>query len=393
MLRVLTLSSLFPNALQPTFGIFVERQTLGLAGLPDTEVEVVAPIGLPPWPLTRLGPYRGRAALPREEEWRGLTVYRPRFSIVPRVGARWNATSMARALLPLLQDIRRRFPFDVIDAEFFWPDGPAAMHLSRALGVPFSVMARGSDIQYWMRQPSVAAQIRDAGNAAGGMLAASEALGDVMAANGIPRERIKAHYPGVDRSMFRVRDQAAEKAKLGVSGPLIATVAALISGKGQRDAIHAARLLPGVTLLIAGEGPDRGALRSLIEAEGLQGRVKLLGSRSPEDVAALLAAADVMVLPTRAEGLANVWVEALACGAPVVTSDVGGAREVIDRPEAGALVPPVPEAIAAAVRALLDDPPPRSRVAASAERFDLHAEFTRLRSHLAGVARGRPEEA
>jgi hypothetical protein len=63
---------------------------------------------------------------------------------------------MANALLPLLRRIRDRFPFDVIDAQYFWPDGPAAMHLARALEVPFSVVARGSDIQYWMKRPEVA---------------------------------------------------------------------------------------------------------------------------------------------------------------------------------------------------------------------------------------------
>jgi len=64
MLRVLTLSTLFPNSAQPTFGPFVERQTLGLARVEDVEVEVVAPIGIPPWPLSLHSKYRGRRDLP-----------------------------------------------------------------------------------------------------------------------------------------------------------------------------------------------------------------------------------------------------------------------------------------------------------------------------------------
>ena len=386
MLRVLTLSTLFPHALQPTYGLFVERQTVGLANLPDTQVEVIAPIGMPVWPLSQLATYRPLRALPREEIWQGITVHRPRFPIIPRFGARWNAVSLARTLLPLAQEIRRRFPFDVIDAEYFWPEGPAAMHLSRALGVPFSVMARGSDIQYWMGRGPAARQIRKAAHAAGGLLAASDALAKVMAGHGLPRDRITVHYPGIDRAVFHPRDRDQEKAKLGIKGPLLVTVGALIPGKGQRDAILAAERLPDVTLLIAGEGPHRGALQELIRSKGLEPRVKLVGNRPPGEVASLLAAADVMVLPTRAEGLANVWVEAVASGTPVVTSDVGGAREVIDRPEAGALVPPDAQAIAAAVRALLDNPPARERVQAAAEKFDLEAEFLRLRAHLAGVA-------
>lgn len=389
MLRVLTLSTLFPNRARPTFGVFVERQTLGLARLPGVEVEAVAPLGMPPWPLSRLPAYRGQSRLPRREEWKGMTVHRPRFPILPRYGARWNARSMARSLLPLLRDIRSRFDFDVLDAEFFWPDGPAAMHLSRALGVPFSVTARGSDIQYWMKRPSVAAQIREAAQEAGGLLVRSQALGRVMADYGLPADRMTPHYPGVDRTRFRIRDKAEEKAKLGFDGPLLVTVGALIPGKGQRDAIAAAERIPQATLLLIGEGPDRSALEAMIRERRLQARAHLLGNRSPDEVATFLAAADVMVLPTRSEGLANVWVEALASGTPVVTSDVGGAREVIDRPEAGALVPPEAGAIVAAVRSILADPPAPERVRAAADKFDPEAEIERLYQHLARIAGSR----
>ncbi|MDB5697842.1 MAG: glycoside hydrolase, partial [Alphaproteobacteria bacterium] len=155
MLRVLTLSTLFPNAAQPTLGVFVERQTLGLAALPDVELELVSPIGLPRWPLSRHPHYAARAQLPPREAWKGLIVHRPPFPVVPAIGQAWTARAMAKALLPLLREIRARFPFDVIDAEFFWPDGPAAMALSQALGVPFSIKARGADIHYWANRPGI----------------------------------------------------------------------------------------------------------------------------------------------------------------------------------------------------------------------------------------------
>jgi glycosyltransferase involved in cell wall biosynthesis len=388
MLRVLTLSTLFPNALRPTFGSFVERQTLGLAALPDVELEVVAPVGLPPWPLSLHPRYRPRRQLPLREEWKGIEVHRPRFPIVPRFGARLNAVFLARALLPLLTDIRRRFPFDVINAEFFWPEGPAAMRLGRALAVPFSITARGSDIQYWMSRPPARAQILQAGHSAGGLLAVSQALKRVMVANGLPGESIKIHYTGVDRERFRPRERVAAKARFGVDGPLLATVGALIPGKGQRDAIAAVERIPGATLLIAGDGPDRRALEALIRQRGLGERVRLMGNVSGEEVAALLAAADVMVLPSRSEGLANVWVESLASGTPVVTSDVGGAREVIDRPDAGAVVPPEPEAIAAAVCAILADPPDPMLVREAASKFSSEAKIARLYAHLGEIAAG-----
>jgi glycosyltransferase involved in cell wall biosynthesis len=389
MLRVLTLSTLFPSAAQPTLGVFVERQTLGLAALADAEVEVVAPLGLPPWPLAYHPRYRARATLPLEEQWKGLIVHRPRFAIVPRIGARRAARSMADALLPLLQRIRQRFPFDVIDAEFFWPDGAAAFHLSRALGIPFSVTARGSDIQYWMHRKGVAEQILEAADGAGGMLAVSAALGKVMAGFGMPAGRIRTHYTGVDHDRFRPVDRALAKAELGIEGPLVVTVGALIPGKGQRLAIEAAERVAGSTLFLIGEGPDRRALEAMIRRMRLGARVRLLGARPHDEVAKLIAAADVMLLPSRSEGLANVWVEALACGTPVVTCDVGGAREVIDRPETGALVPRDPDAIAQAITRILADPPDQAKVRAASQRFSCEANCRSLFDHLAAVAAGR----
>jgi len=86
MLRVLTLSTLFPHAAQPTLGVFVERQTLGLAAREDVALEVVSPIGLPPWPLSLHSHYRARARLPVREEWKGLAVHRPRFRVWPGSG-------------------------------------------------------------------------------------------------------------------------------------------------------------------------------------------------------------------------------------------------------------------------------------------------------------------
>lgn len=389
MLRVLTLSTLFPNAAQPTFGVFVERQTIGLAALPGVEVQVVAPIGLPPWPLTYHPHYRQRARLPLWEEWKGLTVYRPRFPIIPRIGTARAARSMASSLLPLLQRIRERFPFDVIDAEFFWPEGPAAMHLGRALGVPFSVTARGSDIQYWMHRPAVARQILEASHAAGGMLAVSAALGRVMAGFGMPG-RIRTHYTGVDHERFRPLDRAQAKAELGISGPLIVTVGALIPGKGQRAAIETVERLPAATLFLVGQGPDRRPLEAMVRQKRLGHRVRLLGGLPHDEVAKLMAAADVMLLPSRSEGLANVWVEALASGTPVVTPDVGGAREVIDRPEAGAIVPADPQAMAAAVEKISADPPDQARVRAASERFSCETNAISLFKHLSAIAAGRP---
>ncbi len=290
---------------------------------------------------------------------------------------------MANAVLPLLRRIRERFPFDVIDAEFFWPDGPAAMHLARKLGVPFSVKARGADIQYWGTRPGIGEQIVEAGRAAGGLLAVSSALKSVMAGLGMPEDKIKVHYTGIDLARFGPVDRGTAKAAFGISGPLLVTAGALIPRKSQQLVLAALERLPDATLLLVGDGPDRAALEQRARAMG--NRVRFLGAQPHDALPALLGAADVMVLPSTSEGLANVWVEALACGTPIVISDVGGAREVLDRPEAGRIVAREPEAIAAAVRELLADPPPQAAVRQVAERFSWEKNARELREHLLGL--------
>ena len=144
MLRVLTLTTLFPNARQPGFGGFVERQTLALAAHPDVELRVVAPIGRPPWPAGR------GSTLPGRETWKGIDVHRPGFIAIPQIGWRWNPAAIVRAATPVLERLRADgFAFDVIDAEFFFPCGVAAAELGQRFGVPVSIKSRGSDNSHW----------------------------------------------------------------------------------------------------------------------------------------------------------------------------------------------------------------------------------------------------
>ena len=142
----------------------------------------------------------------------------------------------------------------------------------------------------------------------------------------------------------------------------------------------------GATLLIVGEGPQRSCLEQTAAKHGLGDRVRFLGRRPHEELPDLLAAADVMLLPSSSEGLANVWVEALACGTPIVISDVGGAREVLDRPEAGRIVHFHAGEIASAVKELIANPPDPIKVRAAAERFSWSRNALELRDHLLEIA-------
>jgi teichuronic acid biosynthesis glycosyltransferase TuaC len=390
MLRVLTLSTLFPDFTRPTFGGFVERQTLGLAAHPDVDLKVVAPIGRPPGLLRRLRHHAKLETVPRRDTWKGLDVHRPRFSAIPFTQGRYHAAALERALVPVFDAIRADFAFDVIDTSFFFPDGPAAVALGKRYCVPVSIKARGSDIHQWGKAPATAPQICKAGQGAAGLLAVSAAMKADMVTLGMPADRISVHHTGVDQDRFHPVDRVAAKARIGVDGPLVIAIGGLLPRKGHDVVIEAVATLPGVTLLIAGHGPARPALEALIARLGVGDRVRLLGSLPHGELPALIAAADVSALASESEGLANAWVESLACGTPIVITDAGGAYEVVTTPDAGRVTIGDSLAFAAAIGDLLADPPLAAKTRATVAKFTWERNTAALYAHLAALAAGHP---
>ena len=385
-LRVLALSTLFPDMTRPNFGVFVERQYRELASREGVDVTVVAPVGIAPWPLSRHPHYASLAALPRSERWRDLTVHRPRFLVIPRVGGWFTIASMTRAVWPLVRDLHAKTPFDVIDASFFYPDGPVARVLARRLGIPYSVKARGADIHYWGRLPATRKAVLRAGQDAAGLLSVSDAMKRSMVALGMEADKIRVHYTGVDLDRFAPQDRTAAKAQFHLDGPVVLCVGNLITRKGQDLLIRALVDLPGVTLLLAGQGADRATYQKLAEALCVADRVGFLGAVPHEELPALYCAADVMALPSASEGLANAWVEALACGTPIAISDVGGAREVLTDAQAGRIVERDHKALAEALRAMLAETPNRATIRKAALRFTWATNGDALVAHLSAIA-------
>lgn len=384
MLRVLILTSRFPDRVRPNLGNFIERQTLELCARPGIEAEVIAPIGRAPFPFS-LAASGALDGLPGEEIWKSLRVHRPRFARLPYAD-RLGPAALARRLAPLAEAIRRRFAFDLVSAEFSWPDGPAAAALGRALGVPVVIKARGMEFEGRARHASTRRQLVAAGRAAQGVLAVSESVKRAMIEAGLPGDRIAVHRPAVDTDLFRPGDRAAAKCGLGVSGPLLLGVGNLIPQKGHRLAVEALALLEDATLILAGGGPERSALLARAWALGVADRLRMPGSVPHELLPAMFAAADVTIHPSLVEGFGNVRLESLACGTPIVTTAVGDGPLIVDRPEAGRIVEPDPAAIAAAVRALLADPPPPEAVRAAALGYGWKRQAAELEQHLRRAA-------
>ena len=388
-LRVLSLSTLYPNDLTPNFGVFVERQMTAVAARGDVDLVMVNPIGLPPFPLSLHPRYRPLASLPRTERRKGVDVIRPRFALLPGTGGCFNARFEVSGVLPLARKLHVEAPFDLVDAQFFYPDGPAAMRVARALGLPCSIKARGADVHFWGHASGTSRQVQDAARGADGLLAVSGGLADELVALGAQRTRITLHRTGLDRSVFRPLDRAESRTKLGLplAGPVLACVGALIERKGQSFAIEALAELPDALLILAGAGPDEAKLRLLAAKLGVSERVRFLGPVPHGELPVVLSAADIFVLPTRSEGLANAWVEALACGTPVVTTPIPGAQELLTDPAYGRMTERDAGAIAIAVKGLLNSPPRREAVLAGAAAFSWEANAEALVTHWRNLAR------
>lgn len=390
--RVLSLSTLFPNAAHPRFGIFVAKSLEALQQDTHWDVTLVNPIGLPP---ITFGRYRALARAAQDGREFGFPVHRPVFRLLPKIGGRLNPRLIARSVLPLVRQLHAENPFDLVDAQFFYPDGPAAMAIASDLDLPLSVKARGADIHFWGARGYGCQALQRTASAAVGVLAVCEALADDMATLGIAREAITVHYTGLDRDLFRPLDHVGLRTRLAATfdlplredETLLASVGALIERKGQGLVIQALADLPQARLLLVGKGEDEASLRALAREVGVADRVHFLGSLEPAMLPPILSAADAMVLPSASEGLANAWIEALACGTPLVITDAGGAREVVTAPEAGVIVARNCRAVRDGIRLVTENPRTQQAVAATVDDFSWETNGRRLAAYYDSLLR------
>ncbi|MBP6380123.1 MAG: glycosyltransferase [Sphingorhabdus sp.] len=385
-MRVLSLSTLYPSAASPNFGRFVDLSLDAAEATREVEIVRISPNGLPPWPLSKLlSAYRERSELPQNDAWNGRAVLRPHFTLLPRMAPARNAAAIAKAVLPLACRLHAQHPFDVIDAQFFWPDGPAAMRVAEALNLPFSIKARGADIHYWSTVSGCREQIIEAAQKASGLLAVSDAIKADIAMLGVDANKIRVHRTGIDRALFDVptepHNMLRERLQVPIYEALLVSVGALIPRKGQAFTIEAMVKLPDARLVLIGEGDDREMLEKMAHTLGVTDRVHFLGSLPHQEIAHYLQAADVAVLPSSSEGLANAWIEALACGTPLVVTDTGGVREVLRSNAAGRIVERNADAIATAIHELLVSPPHRETVAATVAEYSWEANGAALIAH------------
>ncbi len=335
-LRVLAITKIFPNAAEPLSAPFNRQQFAALAKRCDLEVMATLPWFPGAGLLARWSSAGKLAKVPRHERIEGIAVSHPKTLFVPRLAHGAWGPLYAASIAPLLAGYRGKV--DVVLGSWAYPDGFAAVVAGRLLGVPSVVKLHGSDINIIAKLPGPRRMSAWALPRAARVVAVSRALADEVAALGVAPERIAIVMNGVDADLFRPRDRAAAREALGLAdGRLALYVGNLKEEKGVLDLARAWSEVPQGTLAIVGGGPARPALEAAVARFG--DRVRLVGSQPLPAIPTWMAACDVLVLPSHAEGTPNVVLEALACGRRVVATSVGGIPDLITRPELGVLVP------------------------------------------------------
>jgi len=334
-IRILVFTSLYPNAVMPRHGVFVEERLRHLVDSGRVSATVVAPVPWFPFGHSGFGTYAAFAKVPKREQRCGIDILHPRYPVIPKIGMNIAPSLMYRWLFPVLQKQIGLENFDLIDAHYFYPDGVAAAKLGAALGKPVVVTARGSDLNVIPQHRLPRRRIKAAAARVDAVVAVSESLKRKAETLGIESGRISVLRNGVDLERFRPLDRSTIRARLGLAGPAWLAVGNLVELKGVHVTLGALAKASDAVLLVAGDGPEASRLRQLATESGVDTRVRFLGNVPHVRLLEYYNAADALFLASSREGMPNVVLESLACGTPVVAAPFAGAAELINAPEAG----------------------------------------------------------
>jgi len=334
--KILVLSYLYPNSIYPHYGIFVHNRLKAVSRY--HEVKVINPV---PWfpGCGYLERYKNYDKIPLKEAIDGVEVYHPRFFVIPRFLKIIDTITYMLAVMPLTKKVYKHFPFDLVDLHWTYPDLPTGVAIKKKYAKKMLVTLRGKEAFHLhdagLRKMVVQRFLKYADH----VISLSSEMTAIAWAKGVGRNKTTIIRNGVDTDAFFYipKEKAREKLSLPNTSLIILGVGSLIRRKGFDRVLKALPEImkehPNAKFYIVGtqgpEGDYRKKLRQKITNLQLTDRVVFVGGVKNDSLVYWYNAADLFCLSSRGEGSPNVLTEALACGCPSITTDVGAAKEIL----------------------------------------------------------------
>jgi len=336
---LIVITNLYPLPWEPNRATFNRQQFAQLDD--DFERSTLVPVAFLDW-------FKHRKSIKQTEHLRLAP-----FFYFPKFGRRFYSVFMFLSILIHSGWWLARKNPKIILASWAFPEAVAASWLSKLFKSRFFFKVHGSDINLHGGIPARAKQIVSAAKRASGILSVSQALATQMAGMGINSNKIHVIYNGVDPLQFGPDYPAP------LPGDYVLYVGNLKTDKGVLELLNGFATMcddyPILQLVYAGSGVMKNTLLQQAEQLGVSQRVKLLGSVDHAQLPALMSHAKLLALPSYNEGVPNVVLEAMACGTPVLATNVGGIPEVVDESICGKLIPAKSaEAVTIGLRFLLE---------------------------------------
>lgn len=336
-IKILFLSNMYPRGTNTMSGVFIHRQVENLVRL-GCRVKVCSPLPWVPYFLQNTPSRKGYRQTPAHDELDGIPVYYPRYFCLP---GNWfhafTCFTVYQSVIHIIRKIIVDFKPDIIHAHTATPDGYAGILLKQKISVPLVCTLRGDDVNLYLRYPFTPSLTRKVILGADQILAVSNDLKSRAESLAVPKNEIRVIYNGVNLEEFHLnresRPAIREKLNIPLNAKILIYIGAIMERKGAAELARAFiglnRRYPDLYLIIMGNGPMESVLAAEFAATGVNNKVRFMEIQPHREIPKFLNASDLLVLPSYAEGLPNVVVEAMACGLPVVATAVGGTPEAV----------------------------------------------------------------
>lgn len=342
--------------------MFVKERVQAMAKKSD--LHIIAPVPyFPDIPLLNkldaLKRYVAYTKVPISETFAGLEVKHPRYKTYPKILKTFDGDFIYQGARKIALELHAKYQFDLIDGHWAYPDGYAVMKIAQELGLPYTITIRGDDISIFADIPGRREKIITTLQNASQVIGVCKALCDRAIEVAGVEDKCTVIGNGIDITRFQAIDRQQARDQLGLPSDkkLILSVGHLCERKGFHIIIDALKKLQDsgrndITLAIVGGAGEEGDFLNTLEDKASQcspDSVLFTGAKPPADLPIWYSAANIFCLASSREGWANVLMEALACGTPVVATNIWGTPEIVTHDALGILTDRNAEDFAASI--------------------------------------------